>query len=231
MNIIYSPAKTMQFTQRLETSKQPSSYYEPFLRELQTYSVKQLIKVFGCSKDIATTVHGSYQGFADAQPNAALCAFTGLAYQAVRPFDYSNEEWQYAEETIRILDAFYGVVTPQTQIKPYRLDFNAKLKRSLTKSWTFTFDEPLINLASKEFSSLVKQPMISVEFLERVSGKDINKATYAKMARGSMLDYCITQQVRTPETLKKFDRLGYRFDALSSTNSRYVFVREKKPIG
>lgn len=227
MNIIYSPAKTMQFTERLETSVVPGPYYEPFLKELQGYSIKQLTKVYGCSPAIAETVFHSFQGFDQATTNAALCAFTGLAYQALRPFEYTREQWDYAEDTIRILDAFYGVLTPQTQIKSYRLDFHSNTKRSLKTSWAFDLQEPIINLASKEFSSLVKQPMITIDFLERENGNDRNKATYAKMARGAMLDYCITHQVRTPETLQNFDRLGYRFDALSSSSSRFVFVREK----
>lgn len=227
MNIIYSPAKTMQFQNRLETSIQPSSYYEPFLRELKKYSVKQLTKVFTCSNDIAAGVYQSFQDFDEANSNAALCAFTGLAYQAVRPFEYNKDQWDYAEERVRILDAFYGVLTPKTQIKPYRLDFKANTKRHLTKSWTFTFEEPIINLASREFSSLVKQPMITIDFLERENGKDINKATYAKMARGVMLDYCITNQIREPEQLKTFKLLGYKFDPKKSTELHYVFVREK----
>jgi cytoplasmic iron level regulating protein YaaA (DUF328/UPF0246 family) len=227
MNIIYSPAKTMQFEQRMATDVEPFSYYQPILNELHKYSAKKLANVYSCSLDIATSVYESIQGFEKARDNAALCAFTGLAYQSVRPFEYTDSEWDYAQKTIRILDAFYGVLTPKTMIKPYRLDFKSKLKQNITKRWNFTFEEPIINLASKEFSSLVKQPMISIDFLERSNGKNINKATYSKMARGTMLDYCITHQITKPKDLKKFNLLGYQFDAKSSTDSNYVFVREK----
>lgn len=227
MNIIYSPAKTMQFQQRMATHVEPLPYYQPILNELLKYSAKKLVQVYSCSSDIAQSVYDSLQGFVTATDNAALCAFTGLAYQSVRAFEYTESQWNYAHKTIRILDAFYGVLTPKTMIKPYRLDFKSKLKINITKRWDFTFEEPIINLASKEFSSLVKQPMISINFFERSNGKNINKATYSKMARGAMLDYCITHQITNPNELKKFNLLGYQFDAKSSSDSNYVFVREK----
>jgi len=227
MNIIYSPAKTMQFEQRMATHVEPLNYYQPILSELLKYSVKKLMNVYDCSIDIAQLAHESIQGFEKATDNAALCAFTGLAYQSLRPFEYTESEWDYAQKTIRILDAFYGVLTPKTMIKPYRLDFKSKLKQNIAKRWNFNFSEPIINLASKEFSSLVKQPMISIDFLERSNGKNINKATYSKMARGAMLDYCISHQITNPQNLKQFNLLGYEFDAKSSSDANYVFVREK----
>jgi len=227
MNIIYSPAKTMQFDQRISTGVEPLLYYQPILKELLKYSAKKLADVYSCSPEIAKSVHESIQGFETATDNAALCAFTGLAYQSLRPFEYTESEWDYAQKTILILDAFYGVLTPKTMVKPYRLDFKSKLKQNITKRWNFTFSEPIVNLASKEFSSLVKQPMISIDFLERSNGKNINKATYSKMARGAMLDYCITHQITNPQDLKQFNLLGYLFDAKSSSDANYVFVREK----
>jgi len=227
MNIIYSPAKTMQFDQRISTDVEPLNYYQPILKELSKYSAKKLANVYACSPDIAKSVYESIQGFETATDNAALCAYTGLAYQSLRPFEYTESEWNYAQNTIRILDAFYGVLTPKTMIKPYRLDFKSKLKQNITKRWDFAFSEPIVNLASKEFSSLVKQPMITIDFLERSNGKNINKATYSKMARGAMLDYCITHQITDPQDLKQFNLLGYQYDATSSSDSNYVFVREK----
>lgn len=227
MNIIYSPAKTMQFEQRISTHVEPLNYYQPILKELLKYSAKKLANVYSCSPDIAKSVHESIQGFETATDNAALCAFTGLAYQSLRPFEYTESEWDYAQNTVRILDAFYGVLTPKTMIKPYRLDLKSKLKQNISKRWNFTFSEPIVNLASKEFSSLIKQPMITIDFLERSNGKDINKATYAKMARGAMLDYCITNKISNPKKLQQFNGLGYRFDAQKSTLSHYIFVREK----
>ncbi len=227
MNIIYSPAKTMQFEQRMVTNVEPSLHYQPILSELLKYSVKKLRDVYDCSIDIAQSVHQSIQGFETATDNAALCAFTGLAYQSLRPFEYNEADWNYAQKTIRILDAFYGVLTPKTMIKPYRLDFKSKLKQNIINQWNFTFSEPIINLASKEFSSLVQQPMISIDFLERSNGKDMNKATYSKIARGAMLDYCITKQISNPSELKRFNLLGYQFDARKSSHHRYVFVRGK----
>lgn len=228
MKIIYSPTKTMQFKTLYPYSCIPSDYYKPILAQLQRCSAKKLATLFDCSDSIATAAYGSFHGFEDAPVNAAIHAYTGLSYQALRLKEYDPSQWRYAEETIRIIDAFYGVLTPLTGIKPYRLDFHTPLKPSLYSRWKFTLEEPIINLASQEYASAIDQPMISIEFYEINSGTLTNKATYAKMARGSMLDFCITKKINTPSQLQTFDLLGYQYSKPHSTESIYVFVREEK---
>jgi cytoplasmic iron level regulating protein YaaA (DUF328/UPF0246 family) len=228
MKIIYSPTKTMQFKTLFPSTTSPSDHYQPLLAELQGYSVKKLATLYGCSEAIAQMAYDSFQKFEEAPTNAAIHAYTGLSYQALRLPEYTKHQWQYAQDTIRIIDAFYGLLTPLTGIKPYRLDFHTPMKRSLYSRWQFTVDEPIINLASQEYSKAVKQPMISIEFYENNNGKFINKATYAKMARGAMLDYCITHTINTPKKLQSFDRLGYYFSPKDSSDVLYVFLRDEK---
>ncbi len=206
----------------------PNDHYKPLLAELQKYSVKKLSTLYGCSVAIAQTAYDSFQGYDLAPSNAALHAYTGLAYQALRLKDYTKSQWEYAEDTIRIIDAFYGVITPLTGIKAYRLDFHTPLKPSLYMNWQFKLEEPIVNLASLEYSKALNQPMISIEFYENDNGKLINKATYAKMARGSMLDYCITNKISVPKQLTSFNQLGYKYSENHSTKSVYVFIREEK---
>jgi cytoplasmic iron level regulating protein YaaA (DUF328/UPF0246 family) len=230
MKIIYSPTKTMQFKTLYPSSCLPSDYYKPILAQLQQYSAKKLARMFDCSDSIARAAYESFQGFEGVLVNAAIHAYTGLSYQALRLKEYDASQWHYAEETIRIIDAFYGVLTPLTGIKPYRLDFHTPLQPSLYSRWKFTLEEPIINLASQEYASAINQPMISIEFYEDNKGTLTNKATYAKMARGSMLDFCITNKIKTPKQLQSFDLLGYQYSKNHSTSSTYVFVRnEKKP--
>jgi cytoplasmic iron level regulating protein YaaA (DUF328/UPF0246 family) len=95
-------------------------------------------------------------------------------------------------------------------------------------NWQFKLEEPIVNLASLEYSKALNQPMISIEFYENDNGKLINKATYAKMARGSMLDYCITNKISVPKQLTSFNQLGYKYSENHSTKSLYVFIRDEK---
>lgn len=221
----------MQFKKLHPYSSLPSDYHEALLASLQKYSVKKLTTLYGCSETIAQAAYKSFQGFDQAPINAAIYAYTGLAYQALRLEEYTSDQWDYAEDTIRIIDAFYGVITPLTGIKSYRLDFHTPLKSSLYSNWKFKLAEPIVNLASLEYSKAMNQPMISIEFYENNNGILTNKATYAKMARGAMLNYCIINKISTPSQLTSFNELGYHYSKTHSEESLYVFIREaKRPI-
>lgn len=219
----------MQFKNILQSDVFPTPDYIPILKELQGLSIKQIEKRYGISKVIAQSVHEMFASFDQASQNMAIAAYTGLAYQALTPFEYSTKELDYAEQHVRILDAFYGVITPKTMVKPYRLDFSTKLKKNLYKFWNIHLDEPILNLASNEFSAMVNQPMTTVLFLEEERGKLINKATYAKMARGKMLHYLIKNHVTSIHDVATFNEDGYTFNQKASDDQTLVFSRKKTP--
>lgn len=219
----------MQFTNILSSDVFPSPTYQPLLEELKKLSVKQIQNRFLVSKPIAESVHQMYASFEQAPENMAIATYTGLAYQALTPFEYSKKELDYAEKHLRILDAFYGILTPKTMIKPYRLDFSTKLKKNGYTYWDIKLEEPILNLASNEYSAMIHQPMITVVFVEEVNGKLVNKATYAKMARGKMLHYLITNQVTSIQDVTAFSEEGYRFNESASDDQKLVFSRKKTP--
>ena len=45
------------------------------------------------------------------------------------------------------------------------------------------------------------------------------------MARGEMVRFMAERQAESPETMKEFDRLGYRFAPEASGKKTYVFVK------
>ena len=46
------------------------------------------------------------------------------------------------------------------------------------------------------------------------------------MARGEMVRFMAQNQIQTPEQIRSFDRLNYRFDGVRSDESTYVFLRK-----
>lgn len=110
----------------------------------------------------------------------------------------------------------------------------------------------VVNLASKEYSRAV-EPWLTPEvryitcvFGEIEAGKGTVrgseaeqqggagnmqrvkvKATAAKMARGAMVRFMAENQVREPEQMKAFDRMGYRYLEHLSDDKTYVFGTEK----
>ena len=61
-----------------------------------------------------------------------------------------------------------------------------------------------------------------------VNGKLVTKGTYAKMARGEMVRYMAENQIESPESIKKFDRLGYVYRDDLSCDTEIVF--ERRPV-
>ena len=102
---------------------------------------------------------------------------------------FSEEDYDYAQETLRILSGLYGVLRPLDLIQPYRLEMGTKLEteygknlyefwgNSLTESLNKALDESpgekvLINLASNEYFKSVHAdelefPVMTPIFLDR----------------------------------------------------------------
>ena len=95
----------------------------------------------------------------------------------------------------------------------------------------FRETDTIINLASKEYSKAVSSYLIpDIRFItcvfgEYKDGKIIEKGTFAKMARGEMVRFMAERRAESPEDMKKFDRLGYRFAPEESDEKTYVFVK------
>lgn len=117
-------------------------------------------------------------------------------------------------------------------------DIEAKGFKTLYQFWgrrladaLFRETDTIINLASKEYSKAVSSYLIpDIRFItcvfgEYKDGKIIEKGTFAKMARGEMVRFMAERRAESPEDMKKFDRLGYRFAPGESDEKTYVFVK------
>lgn len=68
---------------------------------------------------------------------------------------------------------------------------------------------------------------ITASFCELVEGKSSKKGVYVKIARGEMVRWLAENHVTDPRDIKWFNRLGYQYSGVSSSEKHYVFVREK----
>ena len=64
------------------------------------------------------------------QENAkqAILSFKGSVYTAMRPDEFNQENFDFAQKHLRILSGLYGVLKPLDLIQPYRLEMGTKLK-------------------------------------------------------------------------------------------------------
>jgi cytoplasmic iron level regulating protein YaaA (DUF328/UPF0246 family) len=158
------------------------------------------------------------------------------------PAVFENSSFDYVQEHLRILSGFYGVLKPMDGVTPYRLEMQAKAaindKKDLYDLWGSRLYEEviddshvIINLASKEYSKCIEKYLkpddyyVTVTFGETVKGKLVTKGTYAKMARGEMVRFMAENQIKDPEQIKGFDRLGYVYRDELSGDGEIVFER------
>lgn len=168
------------------------------------------------------------------EASAALLCYDGIAYTYMAPDVFDEAAWKYVNDHLRILSGAYGLLRPLDAITPYRLEMQQKIPFSLYEFWGSRLaealaapDEPILNLASKEYSKAISpyHLLIDVRFFEEENGKRKEKGVYAKMARGAMVRWMAENQIESLDALKDFTELGYHFDWEASDPSLFVFVR------
>ena len=248
MRIIISPAKKM----KVDTDSLPWQDLPVFLpqteqlaKTLQGMSYEELKKLWKCNDAIAAeNVDRLANMDLHTRLTPALLAYDGIQYQYMAPGVFTDLEFDYVLEHLRILSGFYGVLKPFDGVTPYRLEMQAKLKicevKDLYSYWNnslsenfFTETDCIINLASKEYSICVSKYLpphirfITCVFGEEKDGKVIEKGTMCKMARGEMVRYMAENQVTDPEQIKVFSRLNYRYDPVRSDHKTFIFLLDK----
>ena len=246
MRIIISPAKKMNAdTDSLPWQDLPAFLpkTEELVKTLQAMGYDELKKLWKCNDSIAA-VNVERLANMDLHRNLtpAILAYEGIQYQYMAPGVFTNREYDYIQEHLRILSGFYGVLKPFDGVTPYRLEMQVKLKvceaKDLYVYWNnqlaehiFSETGCIINLASKEYSACVSKYLrpgirfITCVFGEEKDGKIIEKGTMCKMARGEMVRYMAEHKISDPEDIRAFDRLDYAFDSERSDENTYVFVK------
>lgn len=166
----------------------------------------------------------------------AIELFRGVAYEQLSLSTFTSAELDYLENHLRILCAYYGILTPLTEVLPYRLDFTIRnFDLSLTQLWKATIqkefrsEDLIFDLASSEYSSLLDRHVENIHtilFLVQKGNAVLKPPSYeVKRMRGQLLSFMVETKVETIEELRTFDRYGYRFDASRSDTKNSVFVR------
>lgn len=246
MKILLSPAKKMNVnTDDLAPLGLPvfMEQTEEILRFLQDLSYAAAKKLWVCNDRIAEQNYDRLKSMdLYHRLTPAILSYEGIAYQYMAPVVFESDEFAYVQEHLRILSAFYGVVKPMDGVTPYRLEMQAKAKVAGTKDLYEYWGDKLyrevlddshiiINLASKEYSRCIEKYLlpediyITCVFGEISGGKIVQKGVYAKMARGEMVRFMAEKQIKAPDEVKMFDRLGYKFRADLSDEKTFVFLK------
>ena len=247
MRIIISPAKKMNTdSDSLPVSALPqfAGRTEILLERLKSMSYAELKKLWKCNDSIAEVNVDRLQNM-NLRRNLtpAILAYEGIQYQYMAPSVFTDTEFCYIQQHLRILSGFYGILRPFDGVVPYRLEMQAKLAADGAKDlygfWGGEIAAQLaaetdciINLASKEYSICVSKYLpqnvrfITCVFGEEKDGKVVEKGTACKMARGEMVRFMAENAITNPEDIKGFNRQNYIFSEKYSDKNTFTFIRK-----
>ena len=255
MLILISPAKKLDYETELVTEQ----YSQPQFLDQSTILIEQLRQY--APHEIASLMHLSdklaalnFERFAAwntpfTQDNArpAVLAFRGDVYEGMAADTFSDTDFDYAQQHLRILSGLYGVLRPLDLMQAYRLEMGTGLKNERGKD-LYAFwgeritdrlnadlaesgNELIVNLASNEYFKSVKKKslqgqLITPAFKDWKNGQYKMISFFAKKARGMMTRYLIQNQVTDVAGMLKFQADGYAYDeALTKSPSEPVFSR------
>ncbi len=256
MLMVISPAKTLDYTSSLATEKftQPRFLEQSsqLIEVLRAFSPSELAELMKLSDKLAGL---NIARFTEWQPNftpenarQAILAFKGDVYTGLDAATLSAEDFDYAQQHLRILSGLYGVLRPLDLMQPYRLEMGTKLEntkgKNLYEFWGERLTESLnqclaenktdtlLNLASNEYFKAVKPKqlagtLINVDFKDLKNGQYKIISFYAKKARGIMARYVIQHKIEAVDDLKNFSEQGYYYSAEQSKPNHLVFLRDQ----
>lgn len=202
------------------------------VEDLNGYSAAELSEILNVSPALARQNKLRLMDFE--VPDKALPAimgYTGTAYKALDSRSLSVSDLQYADKHLLIGSFLYGMNRPFDMIHPYRLEGNVTLAlnghENLFQYWkpilTDWFinevkkdDGVLVNVASNEYMNILEwkkvckeldviTPQFKIDFGDKIK----TVALYAKMCRGAMARWIVTNRISNPDDLAHFEYQGF----------------------
>jgi len=250
--IVLSPAKRLDFTEAHPDLPASERRFQDdtanLSRTARARTVAELRRLMSISDDLARLNRERFQAFDAASTDGvqAAFAFAGDVYEGLKARELDRASLAWAQDHLRILSGFYGLLRPLDRIQPYRLEMGTRLKTrrgsSLYDFWGDRLskqlnadaegqaDPTLINLASQEYFGAVdakalKLPVVTPHFRESRDGESRIISFFAKKARGGMARFAIDERIERAQDLKAFDRDGYAFDKAASNDTEWIFTR------
>lgn len=254
MLALVSPAKKMDF----EDITRPLSHSDPdfftdtkkLVKSARQLSQTELQQLMNLSDSLSELNFQRFKAFKATQSQAnakqAAMAFAGDTYIGLDSATLSDNDFDYAQDHLRILSGLYGLLRPLDLIQPYRLEMGRrlaterghnlyefwgdKLAKSINKIVKEHQNPAVINLASNEYFKAVKPKLLrgrllTIQFKEEKAGKVRVIALFAKRARGLMSHFILSNRIESVDGLKVFCENGYRYEDTLSNDQQWTFVR------
>ena len=218
MLALISPAKTLDYETALPTDSHTlprlldqSQQLIDVSRKLSASDIANLMQVSEKIANLNVVRFRDWQSDLDfSNSRQALFAFKGDVYTGLDAYSFNDQQFDYAQQHLRMLSGLYGLLRPLDLMMPYRLEMGTKLQNSrghnLYEFWGDQITQMLnhdlesaqskllVNLASDEYYKSVKENKIQAQiikpvFLDQKNGKYKVISFYAKKARGNGAPY------------------------------------------
>ena len=256
MLLVLSPAKALDFESPLATRKhsQPAFLDDAatLIAKLRRLSPGEVSDLMGISTQLGELNCDRFNEwsppFTPENARPAALAFKGDVYMGMQAWGFSERDFAWAQQRVRILSGLYGVLKPLDLIQPYRLEMGTRFENprgknlyefwgnKLTDALNDALDghrsKTLVNLASNEYWNAVQVERLAARVVTPVF-KDLKHGRYrvisfyAKKARGLMARFIVENRVDAPRRLAEFDGGGYRYAADLSSAATLTFLRDR----
>ena len=162
--IIISPSKTMDTSAPNDSINENRPKHILKAKEIfgiiRTFDLEKTKEIYSLSDKKAQQIYEMHKGHGQ-KLYKAIDLYSGTLFKEL---EIKEEDKEWINDNVLIIDALYGVIKPNEKIAPYRLDFNVKFPIDLKDFWFDIISKELegheiINLASKEYSSLINLDM------------------------------------------------------------------------
>lgn len=263
MQIILSPAKTIDINascpKGMESLPDFNDEATALMSKLKILNQTELMGLMKLSEKLSNTVMDWHQKWAcfksitEAQEAGAIpCGFSmqGAAFKFLDLATLIKSDIKYAQSHLLILSGLYGMLRPCDLMMPYRLEMGLRFEvdqnhNSLYSFWSKHLKKPLsdkliehksdiiLNLASEEYSSVIKRTGINARIITCTFKEESTKgfksiSTFAKQARGAMARFAIQEKVSGEAGVKKlmsFNNLDYHYNSELSQPNNMIFTR------
>ncbi|MDZ7924281.1 MAG: peroxide stress protein YaaA [Marinagarivorans sp.] len=256
MLLVISPAKKLDECSPLPqslTATQPALLDDAaqLIDQLKPLAPHQVAALMKLSDALGTLNYERFQQwhlpFDNPNARPAVLTFAGDVYQGLDAQSFSDADFKFAQQHLRILSGLYGVLRPLDLMQAYRLEMGTafannrganlyafwgqKVTELLNAQLAQLGSNTLVNLASTEYFKVVKPKQLNATVIEPVF-KDYKNGDYkiisffAKKARGLMSAYSIKNKLTKPDDLKAFDSEGYAYNSAMSNDIQWVFTRK-----
>ncbi|OSI13810.1 peroxide stress protein YaaA [Neisseria dentiae] len=257
MLFVLSPAKNLNEKDPAPVAEhtQPAllAEAEKLMAEVRLLAPQQIAELMHVSDKIALLNAERnaawHTPFTPQNAKQAVYMFNGDVYEGLDAPSLNSQSVTYLQNHVRLLSGLYGLLRPLDLMQPYRLEMgtpfaNARGKNLyefwggritdlLNQTLAESGGNTLVNLASQEYFKAVDTAKLNARLITPVFKDEKNGqykiiSFYAKRARGLMVRYAAEHGITEPEALKNFDYEGYAFNAASSGENEWVFLRKEQ---